>query len=320
MTTPQIRSVHTTDQADKAELHCHINGLLCPAYVEAVKALGYCPDLDIAAMKSLYPVQSLAQWDRLGEFLVPHERRNGELPLEVLKLHLNELVRQRVRYVEIMLDSFLTVEDEKMDQLMPQYRAVADDLPDIKVGYLWAIGRTADREKFEDKVNRVISLWNRGYVDGVALAGDERACSTRDYANSFDSLAEAGVPIEIHAGEWCGPESVWDALEYGHARRIGHGLCIFDDPALLKYLMDNDIHVEFCPTSNLRVAGLHRIEEHPVFRAIDCGLNFSINTDDPGHFECSMNSEFRLLQSVRPIEASEVRRIFDNSVKAAFAS
>jgi len=182
----------------------------------------------------------------------------------------------------------------------------------------WAIGRTPKRSIFEEKVDKVVSLWRQGDITGLALAGDERACKVKDYADIFHSLANEGIPVEIHAGEWCGPESIWDALEYGHPRRIGHALSLFDDPGLPKHFQDNNIHIEFCPTSNLKVSGVQRLEDHPVFKAMDHGLNFSINTDDPGHFECTMNSEFKLLQTVRPFNEEMCRQVFRNSLGAAF--
>lgn len=307
-----------TDQTEKAELHCHLDGLICPSYITAIQVHGFCPELDIEEMHRLYPIRNLDEWHRLHDFLAPHMQRKGELLLEVLKLYLRDLAKQNVRYAEIMLCSFLDWNDEKMDHLMQLYRNLATDLAGIEVGYLWAIGRRSNREEFEWKIERLLSLWQRGYIDGIALAGDEKACTVSDYADIFKSLAQKGVPVEIHAGEWCGPDSVWDALEYGHPRRIGHALCLFDDPELPKYIRDKNIHVEFCPTSNLKVGGVKRIEDHPVFKAIDYGLNFSINTDDPGHFECTMNSEFNLLESVRSIGAHTFEQIFRNSLEAAF--
>lgn len=308
-----------TDQVEKAELHCHLDGLLCPAYIMAIQAHGFCHELDLKEMQRLYPIKDIDDWFRLQEFLAPHVHGKGELLLEVLKLYLRDLAEQGVRYAEIMLCSFLDTNDEIMDRLMQRYRNVAADLPEMEVGLLWAIGRSANREKFERKIERIISLWQRGYIDGIALAGDEKACKVRDYADIFQSLAQEGIPVEIHAGEWCGPESIWDALEYGHPRRIGHALCLFDNPELPKYVRDRNIHIEFCPTSNLKVGGVQKIGDYPVFKAIDYDLNFSINTDDPGHFECTMNSEFSLLQSVRSLEPSTFEQIFRNSLSAAFA-
>ena len=278
--------------------------------------MGYCSGLNLGEMQRLYPVKNLEDWFRLDEFLAPFIDGNAELLLEVLKLYLRDLVAQNVTYAEIMLSSFLG--EDRMDQMMQEYQKVAAGIEGIEVCYLWAVGRSSNRTKFERKIERVISLWRQRYIHGLALAGDEKACKVEDYADIFQSLADEGIPVEIHAGEWCGPESIWDALEYGHPRRIGHGLSLFDDPDLPKYLQKNNIHIEFCPTSNLKVAGVRRIEAHPVFKAMDYGLSFSINTDDPGHFECTMNSEFKLLQTVRPFDEKMFRQVFRNSLRAAF--
>ncbi|MEW6711498.1 MAG: hypothetical protein AB1403_16875 [Candidatus Riflebacteria bacterium] len=318
MTQFNKNSAELIEQANKAELHCHLDGLLCPEYIITAKAQGYCPELDIDSMRSHYPVTSLEGWLKLGEFLGPHVNGNGELLLQILRIHLQSLRLQNVRYAEIMLSCFLRLPEDQLFPLMRQYRDVANDFPDIQVGLTWALARFPNRQMFEDKLNKAISLWRLGYVDGIVFAGDEKACRIKDYADLFDNLAKENIPVEIHAGEWCGPESIWDAIEYGHPRRIGHVVCLFDDPDLPKYFAKNHLHIEFCPTSNLKLTGLRKIEEHPVFKAIDLGLNFSINTDDPGHLECSMNSEFKLLDSVRPFKKEELERIYVNSINAAF--
>ncbi len=309
-----------TDQAEKAELHCHLDGLLCPTYIKAVQAKGFCSGLDLGKLQRLYPIRNLDEWSRLGEFLAPFVAGNGKLLLEVLRLHLKALAAQNVRYAEIMLCSFLRTADDRLHQLLHEYQNVAADLTGIKVSYLWAIGRSPDRARFEQKIERVISLWRQGYIHGLALAGNEKACKVKDYADIFQRLADEGIPVEIHAGEWCGPDSIWDALEYGYPRRIGHALSLFDDPALPKHFEKNNVHIEFCPTSNLRLSGVRRIEDHPILKAMDCGLSFSINTDDPGHFECTMNSEYRLLHAVRPFDAGTCQHILRNSLSAAFGN
>lgn len=306
------------DQHPKAELHCHLDGLFCPAYIAHLQAKGFCSGLDLQKLKQLYPVESIQDWFHLRDFLAPFISRNGDLFLEVIKLHLSNLGKQNVKYAEIMLDSLLVFPDNLLSQVLMNFKSAAAELEGIEVRYLYALARSNNREKFVNRIERVLSLWKRGFIHGFALAGDESICKVRDYADVFNALAEEGMPVEIHAGEWCGVDSIWDALEYGHPRRIGHGLCLFDDPALPKYLKENGIHVEFCPTSNMKVGGISRIEYHPIFKAIDYGLDLSVNTDDPGHFECTMNSEFELINSVRPLTESIQNRIFTKSLKAAF--
>ena len=125
--------------------------------------------------------------------------------------------------------------------------------------------------------------------------------------------------IEIHAGEWCGPESVWDALDYGRPNRIGHGVSIFQDQHLIDVVLERQIHVEMCPTSNVRFGSVcTRMEEHPVARARELGMRFSIGTDDPGASMASMQSEYELLARQFGFGDADFRRIYANSLAARF--
>jgi adenosine deaminase len=155
-------------------------------------------------------------------------------------------------------------------------------------------------------------------IAGAALAGPERGHPIKPHRKTLARLREAGLRIEIHAGEWCGPESVWEALEYGRPDRIGHGISIFQDPALLDRVRERGIHVEMCPTSNLITGSVSRIEAHPIARARELDLSFSVNTDDPGPFGCSMTSEYELLARVFGFTDGDFQKIYDNSLQARF--
>ena len=124
--------------------------------------------------------------------------------------------------------------------------------------------------------------------------------------------------MEIHAGEWRGPKSIWDALENGFPRRIGHGTAASEDPVLLDYLEKEQIHLEICPTSNLLLTKYRDIRKHPVKLFKERGLNFSINTDDPGNFGCSMASEYVLLERELGSSRQDFELIYKNSLDAAF--
>src|SRR5207247_481664 len=109
-----------------------------------------------------------------------------------------------------------------------------------------------------------------------------------------------------------------DALEYGFPTRIGHGVAIFEDPRLLGRIQELGIHVEMCPTSNVKTGSVPNIEAHPVRLARDLDLSFSINTDDPGAFECSMNSEYELLEQLFGFQEDDFARVYANSLEARF--
>jgi len=121
----------------------------------------------------------------------------------------------------------------------------------------------------------ILALYEAGLVVGVALAGPERGNPVKPFHKTITRFHEAGLGIEIHAGEWCGPESIWDALEHGYPHRIGHGVSLFQDPKLIGLFQERQIHLELCPTSNLKTGSIAQIEEHPIGRARELGLNFS---------------------------------------------
>jgi adenosine deaminase len=167
-----------------------------------------------------------------------------------------------------------------------------------QVEFLVAIGRNRPVEVVTELGAKIVKLYEAGLVVGVALAGIEQGYPVEPFHKTFARFHEAGLGIEIHAGEWCGPESVWDALEHGYPDRIGHGVSLFQDQALIDLVRERDIHIEMCPTSNLKTGSVDRIENHPIAQAKRLGLSFSINTDDPGPFQCSMVSEYRLVSQV----------------------
>jgi len=170
----------------------------------------------------------------------------------------------------------------------------------------------------EERGERMIALYEAGLIVGVALAGPEQGNPVKPFHNTFARLHEAGLGIEIHAGEWCGPESVWDALEFGYPNRIGHGVSLFQDPWLVDKVRERQIHIEMCPTSNVKTGSVARIKEHPIGQAKALGLSFSVNTDDPGVFESSLESEYELLASVFGFDGGDFERLYANTLGARF--
>lgn len=95
-------------------------------------------------------------------------------------------------------------------------------------------------------------------------------------------------------------------------------MAAFDDPLLVKYIREHDIHMEFCPTSNMLLTKYKDISDHPIGKAIDEGVSFSINTDDPGTFGTDMDREYDTVQKAFHLTEAHFERILENSLKAAF--
>jgi aminodeoxyfutalosine deaminase len=124
--------------------------------------------------------------------------------------------------------------------------------------------------------------------------------------------------LTVHAGETVGAKSIWGALRELKADRIGHGLRAADDPELVRYLAKNKIPVEVCITSNLMTGCCTAVEEHPVRKLFDAGVQVTLNTDDPDMFHTNLSREYRIAQEVFGFSEDELRELAKNSFRASF--
>ena len=308
----------------KVELHCHIDGVVDPSLVRELDARGRPHPFELDKLSTACTARTFARWQEDYRPLVsPHLQGNAALLLETLEVHLDRLVAQNVVYAEVMLGSVILQCAELNDQgqLFKQFRRLADrfEASGLQVEYLITLGRDNDREKFDAKAERAIYAFENGYACGMALAGDESAATVKSFADWFDRFHAAGLRVEIHAGEWAGPDSVWDALEYGRPHRLGHGLAVFDDPILEEHVRATGLHIEMCPTSNVSWAGVTDLAAHPIGLAVENGLNISVSTDDPGPLGISLESELRVVRDTFGWGMATVRRLQSDALGARFA-
>jgi len=308
------------DSLPKVELHCHLDGILDPKMVQEICRDDPTFPVHPEEFQKAYPVSDIESFFGWWQAIQSIE---GELAYfyPILERHIERLKAQNVRYSEIMIAAGELPKDQA--EAVEGLGAFRDwvngrEDGDIQIEFLVAIGRQRPPENMASLGGLVLSLYEAGLVVGVALAGPEICNPVKPFQSTFARLHEAGMGIEIHAGEWCGPESIWDALAHGYPDRIGHGVSLFQDPRLVDTFQERQLHFELCPTSNLKTGSISRMEDHPVRQALDLGLNFSVNTDDPGVFECSMGSEYEILKSVFDFDESDLLRVYTNSLEARF--
>ena len=78
-------------------------------------------------------------------------------------------------------------------------------------------------------------------------------------------------------------------------------------------LREERIPLEVCITSNVKTGAVGSLGAHPVRRLFDAGVPITLNTDDPGVFECDLAGEFGLAREVFGFSESELAGV----VKAA---
>jgi aminodeoxyfutalosine deaminase len=141
----------------------------------------------------------------------------------------------------------------------------------------------------------------------------------RDMIRSvFGAAAAAGLRCVPHAGETTGAETVWEAIEFLHAERIGHGIRSLDDPSLVSYLAEQQLPVDVSPTSNVCTRCVPSIAEHPLRRMAAAGLFVTLNSDDPPMFGTSLSNEYLVAGRDLGFSPAELAALAGNGVRASF--
>jgi adenosine deaminase len=242
---------------------------------------------------------------------------------EILSEHISDLIKQHVVYSELILSPTIFPREEKaFVRALHRWHDWTREFERGKtqVEYLMTIPRTLNSSDLDNEAKRFMALYRADLIVGVALVGMETGETISRFSSTLSLLRDAGLGIEIHAGEHSGPESVYDAIKFGRPNRIGHCLAAFRDHSLLELIHNKGLHIEFCPTSNVRTAAVRKLKEHPIKDAIKYGLSFSINTDNPGAFDCSMQSECKLLAKTFGLTTDDFGNVFYNSLASRFKS
>lgn len=151
-------------------------------------------------------------------------------------------------------------------------------------------------------------------VIGIGLAGDE-SYPLAPFAEVIDAAADAGLHLVHHAGESAGAESIREALTIGRTERLGHGIRVLDDPALVEDVRERGIALEVCPTSNVLLELVPSLAAHPLPRLREAGLAVTVNTDG----ETELAEEYARVREVFGYGDAVLAELATASVEASFA-
>lgn len=156
------------------------------------------------------------------------------------------------------------------------------------------------------------------WITGFGMGGNESVGAQGDYQWAFDCAREAGLRLTSHAGEFGGPESVWDAVRYLGVERIGHGVRAIEDLDLVRELVDREITLEVCPGSNVVLGLFPDFDTHPIAKLRDAGVKVTVSTDDPPFFHTTMRREYEMLGKAFDWKAEDFAAINHTALAAAF--
>lgn len=166
-------------------------------------------------------------------------------------------------------------------------------------------------------------------VAGFDIAGAEAGFPPSRHLDAFEYLRRENFHFTIHAGEAFGLPSIWEALTWCGAERLGHGVRIIDDimvaedgtvelGRLAAYVRDRRIPLEMAPTSNVQTGAVASIAEHPIALLAKLKFRVTLNTDNRLMSGCSMSSEMAALVEHHGYGLEELRWLTLNGIKSSF--
>ncbi|MFY1634188.1 adenosine deaminase [Solwaraspora sp. WMMB335] len=165
-------------------------------------------------------------------------------------------------------------------------------------------------------------------VVGFDIAGAEAGFPPTRHLDAFEYLQRENFHFTIHAGEAFGLPSIWQAIQWCGADRLGHGVRIVDDievgadgtrlGRLASYVRDKRIPLELCPSSNVQTGAVGSIGEHPVGLLRDLRFRVTVNTDNRLMSGTSVSRELALLVEAFGWGWPELRWLTINAMKSAF--
>jgi adenosine deaminase len=170
-------------------------------------------------------------------------------------------------------------------------------------------------------------------VAGFDIAGAEAGYPPTRHLDAFEYLQRENAHFTIHAGEAFGLPSIWQAIQWCGADRLGHGVRIIDDITLgdgpegaegaklgllASYVRDKRIPLEMCPSSNVQTGAVRSLTEHPIGPLTRMRFRVTVNTDNRLMSGTSMSREMRLLADAFGCDLADLRWFTINAMKSAF--
>jgi len=340
-------------KAPKALLHDHLDGGLRPAtIVELADAVGHTlPETDPARLGEWFV--AAADSGSLERYLETFAHTVAVMQTEAalfrvarecaLDLAADGVVYAEVRYApEQHLERGLSL-DQVVDAVHAGFRAgcaeaAAQGRP-IRIGTLLTAMRHAARSQ---EIAELSVRFRDSGVVGFDIAGAEAGFPPTRHLDAFEYLQRENFHFTIHAGEAFGLPSIWQAIQWCGADRLGHGVRIVDDitgaalrpsratatggsesaPPMLgrlaAYVRDKRIPLELCPSSNVQTGAAASIAEHPIGLLHDLRFRVTVNTDNRLMSGTSMSREMALLVEAFGWGWAELQWLTINAMKSAF--
>ena len=143
----------------------------------------------------------------------------------------------------------------------------------------------------------------------IDLYSHQDACAPEDAKSLYTKAQNAGLKLKAHVGEFKNAEEIRRTVELLNLDDVQHGIAATESVEIMKWLSENNIQLNICPTSNVMLNGVSKMEVHPIRVLYDNGVPVTINTDDLMIFDQSVSQEYLNLYRSNVLSGDELENI-----------
>jgi adenosine deaminase len=318
----------TIESMPKIELHRHLEGSLrLETLIDIALEHGIeMPDYNVETLRpfvQMMPGETRSDKHFLSKFAMLRQFfRTTEIVQRITREIVEDAAKDNVRYMELRFTpkALCNITDSSLEEIVPLVCDAGNEAAEqhgIMVRYIVSMNRHEPVSLGEPVLRAAINNRHRGVV-GLDLAGNEAEFSCIPFRSLFQRAKAAGLGITIHAGEWAGASSVWDAIGNLGANRVGHGIKVLEDSALVQVLVDREITLEVCPSSNYLSGIVDSLEDHPLQALTRRHVLTTLNTDDPLLCNITLSDEIAVVIQYMDNTLDDIKQYMLRAARATF--
>jgi adenosine deaminase len=286
----------------KAELHIHLEGTVRPATLEEFAArTGVSIPRTFNSLNTFVEMYLLA-WRTMTQ--------PGDYA-RLVREYCADAARSGIRYAELQMAMIGRPYDQLAEAVEEAQRQ-----RDVVVKFIIDVPRALPVEVGWAMLEKVQGIDD---VVAIGLGGPEDGYPAGLFTELFAEAKRRGYMSAPHSGEDAGADAVQHTIDTLAPERILHGVRSVENPAVVQALIDSNVALSLCPTSNLLLGVCRTIEDHPLRDLWDAGVTFSVNTDDPGFFDCDLTGEYAIAGRLLGLDRQGYAKLARASVDTSFA-
>ena len=307
----------------KVELHMHVEGSM---QAETLWALAHKNNYkieynDIEQLKTAYQFNSLTEF--IDMFMLGTRVIKSEQDLyDVCMTYFDKCVEQNIRHTEVHCDIRTYVDygypasfvinalDAAFKDAKQRYGITGGFMP----CFIRHLGNEVAKKDLE------LMLPYKEKILAIGLSAVEVGYPPSLFKDTFAKVHDAGMNVIAHAGEEAPAAYIWSAIKDINVDRIDHGIRCLEDEKLVDYLAQSQLPLTVCPQSNVALKVFPNMQQHVLPIMLEKGLNVSIHSDDPAHFNAYLTENMLSIAENTTIGKAEIIKMAYNAINSSFAT